>query len=344
MIAAVCFGTGVTSIGFSWFYRKPILTAFSTTGAALLASTASTHTFRETIGAFAICGILIAMSGFTGWFERILNRVPVSLASAMLAGVLLRFGLDVFSGLKTQPFLVATMLFVYVIMKSRWPRFAILAVLLTGLSLSASLGLIELGKIPFEFSKPVFTTPAFSFSASIGIALPLFIVTMASQNLPGIAVMRASGYQVPVSPVISGTGLATMLLAPFGAFGINFAAITAAIVMGPDAHQNANQRYWGAITAGLLYIVVAIGATTITLFFQSLPREFMIGLAGIALFSTIASSLNLSLQDEQNREASVLTFLLTASGLTLFGVSSAFWGLTAGGLMIAAGRRLRMRR
>jgi benzoate membrane transport protein len=168
----------------------------------------------------------------------------------------------------------------------------------------------------------------------IGIAIPLFIVTMASQNLPGIAVMRACGYQAPISPVISGTGLATFLLAPFGAFGINFAAITAAIVMGPDAHEDATKRHPGAIVAGSLYILVAIFAATITLFFQALPREFVVALAGIALFSTIAGSLSLGVKDEGSRDAAVLTFLVTASGLTILGVGSAFWGLLAGSITL----------
>ncbi|CAN5505105.1 benzoate/H(+) symporter BenE family transporter [soil metagenome] len=334
MIAAVCFGTGVTSIAYSWFYKKPVLTAFSTTGAALLAASASTHSFNETIGAFAACGVLILISGVTGWFEKVLNRVPTALASAMLAGVLLRFGLDVFGCLKTQPIVVSSMLVVYIAMKNRVPRFTVLAVLAAGLAASAALGLIHLDSFHLQISTPVFTMPTLSISALIGVAIPLFIVTMASQNLPGIAVMRACGYQAPISSVISGTGLATVLLAPFGAFGINFAAITAAIVMGPEAHEDAHKRYAGAIAAGILYLFVAIFAATITLFFQALPREFVLSLAGIALFSTIANSLSLGVKDESSRDAAILTFLVTASGLTLQGVGSAFWGLVAGGLML----------
>jgi benzoate membrane transport protein len=338
MIAAVCFGTGITSIGFSWYFKKPVLTAFSTTGAALLAVTASTHSYAETIGAFAICGLLIALSGITGWFERVLNRIPTALVSAMLAGVLLRFGLDVFVGLKTQPIIVSSMLALYIAMKSRFPRFTVLGVLVVGLVASGALDLIHLETFQIQVSTPVFTMPTFSLSAMIGVAIPLFIVTMASQNLPGIAVMRASGYQAPISPVISGTGFATLLLAPFGAFGINFAAITAAIVMGPEAHENSTKRYTGAIVAGLLYLLVAVFAATIALFFQALPREFVLALAGIALFSTIATSLTLGVKDESSRDAAVFTFLVTASGLTILGVGAAFWGLSAGAVMLAASR------
>jgi benzoate membrane transport protein len=231
------------------------------------------------------------------------------------------------------------MLLAYVGTKSLAPRFTVFAVLLAGVFSSAGLGLIHFENLKFQVSTPVFTMPIFSISALFGVAIPLFIVTMASQNLPGIAVMRAFGYQAPISPVISGTGFATLLLAPFGAFGINFAAITAAIVMGPEAHADSTRRYAGSIAAGVLYIFVAFFAATITLFFQALPREFVLALAGIALFSTIAASLSLGLKDETSRDPAVLTFLVTASGLTILGVGSAFWGLVAGAIMMVLTRR-----
>ncbi len=332
LIAALCFGAGVTTVGFSLYYKKPILCAFSTTGAALLAANASQTGFGNMIGAFMFCGLLIAISGFTGWFERVLNRIPTAIASAMLTGVLFRFCLDIFGSMKTEGVLVAAMLAAYLFTKRWQPRYAVIVVLIVGLLATWHLNLMHFEAFTFKISTPVFTKPQFSLATIVGIGLPLFVVTMASQNLPGIAVMRANGYQPPISPVVAGTGLATFLLAPFGAFGINFAAITAAIVMGPEAHEDSTKRYIGAITAGVLHIIVAILAATVSLFFQGLPPEFVLSLAGIALIGTVSNSIATAVSDEPSRESAVLTFLVTVSGISFYGIGSAFWGLILGAL------------
>ncbi len=334
LIAAVSFGAGITSLLFSYHYKKPLLMAFSTAGAAILGSGASHVSFNEIIGAFVVCGGLITLAGVTGWFERVLNRIPTALASGMLAGVLLRFGLDVFTAMKTQPALVLGMLTVYLVMKRASPRFAVIAVLGLGLAASSLMNMMHFEVFVLEVSTPVFTMPMFTLATIMGVAIPLFVVTMTSQNLTGIAVMRANGFNAPVSKIITGTGLATLLLAPFGAFGINYAAITAAIVMGPEAHQDPRKRYIGSVTAGVLYIVIAFFAATVASFFRALPSEFIMALAGIALFGTIASSIAVAVKEEASREAAVITFLVTASGTSLFGIGSAFWGLVAGGISL----------
>jgi benzoate membrane transport protein len=330
LVAALCFGAGVTTLGFSIYYKKPILCAFSTTGAALLASNANHASMNELVGAFLFCGLLITLAGLTGWFERVLNRIPTAIASAMLAGVLFRFCVDIFSSMKTQGGLVAVMLLTYLITKRWLPRFSVIAVLVTGLIATWHLDLMHFEQFRFQISTLVFTAPQFSAATMIGIGIPLFIVTMASQNLPGIAVMRANGYQPPISQVVTGTGLATFILAPFGAFGINFAAITAAIVMGPEAHEDSTKRYIGAVTAGVLYVGTAIFAATVSLFFKALPSEFVLSLAGIALIGTVSNSIAIAVSDEPSRESAVLTFLVTASGMTYIGIGSAFWGLVLG--------------
>lgn len=336
MIAALCFGAGITSIIFSYRYKKPILMAFSTTGAALLATNADHRPFGDFIGAFIFCALLTILSGATGWFERAMNRIPTSLASAMLAGVLLKFGLEVFSALRKFPFMVGAMLLTYIVLRRLRPRYAVIAVLCIGLVLGYFSDLVHLDLIQAHVSLPVLTTPSFHFATFIGVGLPLFVVTMASQNLPGIAVMRACGYQPPISPVITGSGVATLLLAPFGGFGINFAAITAAIVMGPESHEDASKRYVGALVAGVCYLLIAVFASTVSAFFQSVPSELVGALAGIALIATIANSLSAAVKDEFSREPAILTFLTTASGISLFGIGSAFWGLFVGGAAMAA--------
>ncbi len=334
LIAAVSFGAGITSLLFSYHYKKPLLMAFSTSGAAILAAGASHVSFNEMIGAFVVCGALITLAGLTGWFERVLNRIPTALASAMLAGVLLRFGLDVFAAMKTQPALVLGMSAVYLVMKRVSPRYAVIAVLALGLAASGLMNMLHFEVFVLKVSTPVFTMPTFTLATVMGVGIPLFVVTMTSQNLTGIAVMRAYGFTAPVSKIISGTGLATLLLAPFGAFGINYAAITAAIVMGPEAHRDPHKRYIGSVTAGILYILIAIFAATVASFFRALPAEFIMALAGIALFGTIASSVAVAVKEEESREAALITFLVTASGTSLFGIGSAFWGLVAGGISL----------
>jgi benzoate membrane transport protein len=291
---------------------------------------------RAATGAFLISAALIALSGVTGWFARVMSRVPVSLAAALLAGVLVQFGTALFAGMQGDFALVFTMFAVYLVCRRLLPRYAVLAALVAGIAVASGLGDMHLASVDLAFAKPVLTVPSFSWQAAIGVAVPLFVVTMASQNLPGVAVLRNDGYDVPVSPLITWTGVANFVLAPFGAFGLNLAAITAAICTGPQAHPDPRRRYLAGVWAGVFYLAIgALGATVGSLL-MALPAPLILGIAGIGLLGTIGSSLTSALSDTRWREAAVVTFLATASGVKLLGVGSAFWGLIAGLLTAAA--------
>jgi benzoate membrane transport protein len=329
---ALGLGMGLTCIGLSLRYRAPVVTAWSTPGAALLITSAAGVPLAEAIGAFLVSGLLITLVGFTGWFERLINRIPLSLASAMLAGVLLRFGLDLFTAMQTQLAMTLAMFGTYLAMRRLKPRYAVVAALAVGIAIAALQGLIQFDTISLQLARPLFTAPQFSLAALIGVVLPLFVVTMASQNVPGVAVLRASGYQVPISPLIGWTGATTVVLALFGAFAINLAAITAAICMGREAHEDPDKRYVAAIAAGFFYLPIGLFGATVTAVFAAFPQELVLGISGLALLGTIGNGLVTALGEEGDREPALITFLVTASGLTLFGIGSAFWGLIAGAL------------
>jgi benzoate membrane transport protein len=330
---------GVTTIGLSLYYRMPVLTAWSTPGAALLATSLSGVPMAEAIGAFLFCAVLITLSGITGWFERVMSRIPMSIAAAMLAGVLLQFGMDIFVSMTSRFFLVLSMFVMYLICKRLVPRYAIVLVLLWGVLVAWFQGLLQFDTFEFAMTELVFVAPTFSMGTMVGVGIPLFVVTMASQNIPGIAVMQASGYKPPVSASITWTGAATLVLAPFGGFALNLAAITAAICMGREAHENPEKRYIAAISAGVFYLLIGAFAATVTAVFAAFPTELVLAVAGLALLSTIAGSLSTAMADVDQRESALITFLVTASGVSFFGVGSAFWGLIAGGLAMLAFRR-----
>ena len=336
---ALGLGMGLTCIGLSLRYRMPVVTAWSTPGAAMLISSAAGLPLSDAIGAFLLSALLIAVCGFSGFFERMISRIPVSLASGMLAGVLLRFGIDAFAAMKTQLGMVLTMFAVYLLARRLLPRYAVILTLLVGIAFAAGLGLLHVDGLSLQLAKPIFTVPTFSFAAIVGIALPLFIVTMASQNVPGVAVIRASGYAIPISPVVGWTGVTNLLLAPFGAFALNLAAITAAICMGREAHEDASRRYVAAIAAGVFYVVVGLFGATVAALFAAFPKELILAIAGIALLGTIGNSLAAALREEADREPALVTFLVTASGLSLGGIGSAFWGLVAGVVTLLVLRR-----
>ncbi|CEA03755.1 putative transporter [Pseudomonas saudimassiliensis] len=328
---SLCLGIGVTGIYLSWRFKAPIVTAWSTPGAAVLVTAASSATLPEATGAFVLCGLLMAMCGFFGWFESIMRRIPPAIAAGMLAGVLLRFGMAAFAALETAFTLVFPMLLTYLLARRLIPRYAVMAPLVTGIAVAAATNALDFSALSFSLTTPQWVTPAFSVQALMGVALPLFAVCVASQNLPGLAVIRAAGYQTPSSPLIGWTGVATLLLAPFGAFGINLAAITAALCTGPEAHDDPAKRYTAAIVSGLFYLVAGIFGASIGALFLAFPKELVMAIAGFALINTIGSGLVSALQDEHHREAAMVTFLVTASGVTLLGIASAFWGMIAGG-------------
>ncbi|MBD1852507.1 benzoate/H(+) symporter BenE family transporter [Leptolyngbya sp. FACHB-711] len=331
---ALGLGMGITSIGLSLRYKVPIATAWSTPGAAMLTTAAAGIPMAEAVGAFLISAVLMTLCGFSGWFERAMNRIPVSIASGMLAGILLRFGLEIFTVMQTRFLMSFAMFCAYLLARRLLPRYAVIVALLVGTAIASLQGLMHFETIQLQFGQPIFTSPQWSIAALVGVALPLFVITMASQNVPGVAVIRASGYQVPISPLIGWTGAATLVLAPFGGYAINLAAISAAICLGREAHEDSSKRYIAAVAAGVFYALIGLLGGTVSAVFAAFPKELVLAIAGLALLGTIGNSLAVALTNEKHREPALITFLVTASGISLLGVSSAFWGLAAGGLAI----------
>lgn len=333
---ALGLGMGLCSVLPSLWLRQPVMIAWSTPGAAVLATAAASGGFHlpEAVGAFIVSAALVTLFGVTGWFERLMGRIPMPIASALLAGVLARFGLDAFIALKSSFALVLLMLAAYLVGRRFWPRYAVPGVLAVGTAFAAVQGQLHLGAVSFALTVPVFTMPVFTLPAVVSLALPLFIVTMASQNLPGVAAIRAAGYDMPISKLITLTGIATLLLAPFGAFALNLSAITAAICMGREAHEDKNRRYMAAVACGLIYCVIGLFGAAVTGVLTAFPRELVVAIAGLALLGTIGNGLAAALKEDAHREAALITFLVTLSGLSLWGIGSAFWGVVAGALAL----------
>ena len=333
---ALGLGMGLCSLVPSLILRQPVMVAWSTPGAAVLATAglAGGFSMGEAIGAFMISALLITLAGVTGWFERVMNRIPMEIAAALLAGVLARFGLQAFAAAQTALPLVLLMLMVYLVSRRLAARYAVVITLAAAVVFVASLGQMAWSAVQLELALPVFTAPQFSVAAAVSLAIPLFVVTMASQNLPGVAVIRASGYDLPISRLITLTGLATLVLAPFGAFALNFSAITAAMCMGPEAHADRSRRYTAAVACGAIYVAIGLFGAVITGLLTAFPKELVVAIAGLALLGTIGNGLAAALRDESHREAALITFLVTLSGVVIVGVGSAFWGVVAGSIAI----------
>lgn len=333
---ALGLGMGLCSLVPSLILRQPVMVAWSTPGAAVLATAglAGGFSMGEAIGAFMISALLITLAGVTGWFERVMNRIPMEIAAALLAGVLARFGLQAFAAAQTALPLVLLMLMVYLVSRRLAARYAVVITLAVAVVFVATQGQMAWSAVQLELALPVFTVPQFSVAAAVSLAIPLFVVTMASQNLPGVAVIRASGYNLPISRLITLTGLATLVLAPFGAFALNFSAITAAMCMGPEAHADRRRRYTAAVACGAIYVAIGLFGAVITGLLTAFPKELVVAIAGLALLGTIGNGLAAALRDEAHREAALITFLVTLSGVVIVGVGSAFWGVVAGSIAL----------
>ncbi|PTS83439.1 hypothetical protein DBR00_13035 [Pseudomonas sp. HMWF032] len=329
-IWALSIGMALCCIGLSLRYRAPIMIAWSTPGAALLITSLPGVPYSEAIGAYIFASVLIVLIGLTGTFDRLMRRIPASIAAALLAGVLFKIGLEICVAAEQQPVLVVAMLVAYLLGKRLLPRYAVLAALIVGSVLAALFGLLNFEHFELQLAVPEWTTPSFSLAAMISIGIPLFIVAMASQNLPGMAVLRANGYDVPASPLLTTTGLTSMLLAPFGSHGIHMAAISAAICAGPEAHEDPKKRYTAAIWCGVFYGIAGIFGATLAALFAALPKALILSIAALALFASIIGGLTQAMSEPKEREAALITFLVTASGMTLFSVGSAFWGIVTG--------------
>jgi len=329
-VFALGMSLAITCISLSFYYKMPILAGWSTPGAALLVTGLSGLNLSEATGAFIISAIFTIIAGATGLFQKIVEHIPKSIISAMLAGILLHFGANVFTSMQTQPSLILALLFTYVTGKKFFPRYCILTILMVGIFIAKIQGLLHLNNFHFEISTPIFTQPTFSLKILFGAAIPLFIVTMTSQNVPGIAILNAAGYKPPISPTITFIGCINLIFASFGCYSISLAAITAAICSGKEADNDPSLRYKATIFAGLCWLTIGIlGATVVAIFF-AFPKELILSVAGMALFTTIGSSLKTSLDDEAQKEPAIITLLVCTSGMELLGVGSAFWGLFAG--------------
>ncbi|HCC1019280.1 TPA: benzoate/H(+) symporter BenE family transporter [Salmonella enterica subsp. enterica serovar Paratyphi C] len=304
-MTALGIAMGISTLTLTLWYRAPVLTAWSTPGAALLVTGLQGLSLPDAVGIFIVANALIVLCGVTGLFARLMRIIPHSLAAAMLAGILLRFGLQAFGTLNGEFVMCGGMLLAWLLFKVFAPRYAVIAAMV------------------------------------MGITVALFLVTMASQNAPGVATMKASGYQLPVSPLMIFTGLLALLLSPFGVYSICIAAITAAICQSPDAHPDPTRRWLAAAAAGVFYLLAGWFGGSITALMVALPVSWVQMLAGLALLSTISGSLYQALTHESERDAAVIAFLVTASGLTLMGIGSAFWGLIAGGIGYAVLTRTR---
>lgn len=323
-------GLGLSTLGLSWYYKTPVLTAWSTPGAALLIVSVPGFSLPEVIGACLISSLIILLLGLSGLMDRLLRNFPPPLAAALLAGILLRFGLNIFSTFPAQPMLVAVMLIVYLLTKKSSPRLCLPLTLLAGLTVCWQQALFQPFQPVWQLAVPSWTMPVISVQAILSIALPLCLITMTAQNMPGLAVLRANGYRIASSPLISVTGLAGVLFAGFGGFAFNLAALTASIVAGPDADPSAATRYRAAIWAGWFYLSFGLAASSILALLLAIPAPMMTTMAGLALLGPLGSSFRQAMQQAETVEPALLTFLITASGINLAGISSPCLGALCG--------------
>ncbi|MGB6118558.1 MAG: benzoate/H(+) symporter BenE family transporter [Mesorhizobium sp.] len=340
MVTALCLAMAVETAYLSWRYRMPVVSAWSTPGAALIAAS-SGFTFPEAVGAYIVAAVLLIATGLIKPLTALISRIPTSVSSGMLAGIVVTFVMSAFKTVAVDPVLILPLLLAFFVIRLWNPAMSVVAVLIGGVVLAFALG--RVGQLPVpELSTLTLTMPQFTFAATVGLALPLYLVTMASQNLSGLAVLKAAGYEPPAGPLIAATGLVSLITAPFGALTSNLAAISAAICTGPDAHPDPTERWkTGPFYAGFYLIYAIFGASLVALF-AVLPPSLIALVAGLGLMAALINALAISLTDESQRIAAITAFAVTASGLVLGGIGAAFWGLVAG-LAVLALDRLRKR-
>jgi len=343
MVTALCLGIGLPGAVLSWRLKMPVVMAWSTPGAALLAASTLGLGWSTAVGAFVIAGLLMVLTGLVPALGRLAERIPAAIASAMLAGVLLPFCLKLFLVFPTDMALAAGLLAVFLIMRRAAAAWALPAVLVAAFAVLTLRGQVGLPAGTGLFGELSPVMPVFDWKAAISLALPLYLVTLASQNLPGLVVLRAAGYAPPAGKLIFWGGLTSTLLAPFGAHGVNLAAITAALCTGPEAHPDHDRRWTVGVLYGLIYMGVALFAAPLAGLFIAMPTGALAVITGLALIAPLTGSLAGMMSVAEDREAAVLTFAATASGVALFGIGSAFWGLAVGFVALAARRWIRPR-
>lgn len=329
-IWAVTIGCGVCAILLSLWYRHPVLCAWPSAGAVLLVTSLATYTFSEAIGAFIIQGVLLILLGLSGWFGRLMEIIPRTVVAGMLGGVLFRFGIGVFTAIPTAPLLVGAMIATFVIMKRLGYRAPMIGAMVIGLMVAAAQGQIKLDNFALALTVPVITLPTFNIAATLGLALPLFVLTLTGQNAPGVAVLRNSGYDTPVDGPITLTGIASLLTAPIGGNGINLSAITAAICTNPEAHPDKTKRYSAGVAYGLWYVLFGMFGATAVALFSSVPKAFVAAITGLALLGAISTALSTAMSEPKERDGALMAFMLTASGVEILSVGAPFWGLLLG--------------
>jgi benzoate membrane transport protein len=342
MAAVLCFAMAITTFVLCLRYKMPIIIAWSTPGAALIVGSAHGVTYSAALGAYVFAGALMVLTGLVKPIERAIERMPAAIAAAMLAGVLLSYVLKVPAAAIASPWLVLPLVVAFFSIRMIYPMYAVPVTVLLGLALAAFSGGLGAGCCAVGLTPLTFEVPQFEWPVMVGLGVPLFLVTMASQNLPGFAVLRASGYLPPVSGILIATGLGSMISAPFGGHAVNTAAITASLATGPDSHPDSGQRWKIAYPYFVLYVAVGLAAMSFVTILGALPKELVAAIAGLALFSPLMSGMSAMVKDSADVEAALVTFLVTASGVTMFGVGAAFWGLVAG-MVIWGVKKLKVR-
>lgn len=327
---SISIGVGITGILLSWYTKEPIITAWSTPAAAFLITALIAVPYSEAIGAYLLSALAFIILGITGYFGKLIRLIPVSIASGLLAGILLQFGISAFSNMTIDPILTIFMFFIYIIAKRFSARYAIVCVLTFGFILLLLQSQIDFSGFELKLATPIFTEPTFSINALLSVALPLFLITLTGQYMPGLLILKNEGFKTNAKPILAITGLGSFLMAPFGSHAFNLAAITAAICTGKESHEDPSKRWIAGVAAGVFYILVGIFGVTLAALFAAFPATFISTLAGLALLSTIAGSLANALSDNNTREAAMITFLATAANINLFGIGGAFWGLVLG--------------
>lgn len=329
-IWSISIGVGVTGLFLSWITREPIITAWSTPAAAFLVTALATTPYAEAVGAYLISATAFVALGVSGCFEKLIRLIPPGVAAGLLAGILLQFGIGAFGGVNVEPLLAGLLIGAYVALKRLSARYAVVGILLLGLAFLLTQGRIDLSDLQLQLAAPLFTMPVFSLNALLSVALPLFLITLSGQYMPGMLVLRNDGFRTSANPIVTVTGLGSLLMAPFGSHAFNIAAITAAICTGKEAHEDPAKRWIAGIAAGICYILVGIFGVTLVAVFMAFPATFISTLAGLALLGTISGSLASAMADPKSREAALITFLAAAANIKLFGIGGAFWGLLIG--------------
>ncbi|EZI71981.1 benzoate/H(+) symporter BenE [Acinetobacter baumannii] len=329
-IWGISIGAAVSGIYLSIKYKTPVITAWSAPGTALLVTLFPNISLNEAVAAYITSAIVIFLIGITGYFDKLLKWIPQDVAAGMMAGILFQFGISLFTASDSMPLIVFSMLIVFLIAKRLMPRYTMIWVLAAGVLLSLILGKMNPVDVNFNLAIPQWISPEWTWNSTLTLAVPLILVSLTGQFLPGMAIMKLSGYDTPAKPIITATSIASLAVACVGGITIVLASITAALCMGKDAHELKEKRYIAGIANGIFYILGGLFAGSIVMLFSLLPKELVAALAGLALLGAIATNISVAMKNDGQRDAALITFLASASGMHFLGLSSVFWGICIG--------------